>query len=89
MISRGPLAYNAEETCRLLFTIILDAIGNFGNGSDSQIIGSVENLGYCTLGSHPYTGPSFIDPSIEFSKLCMWVDKQVNKLVSRRNLPAR
>ena len=28
--------------------IILDAIGNFGNGSDSQIIGMIENLGYCT-----------------------------------------
>ena len=48
MISRGPLAYNAEETCRLLSMIILDAIGNFGNGSDSQIIGRIENLGYCT-----------------------------------------
>ena len=50
MISRGPLAYNAEEICRLLsiMMIILDAIGNFGNGSDSQIIGRIENLGYCT-----------------------------------------
>ena len=30
--------------------IILDAIGNFGNGSYSQIIGRIENLGlgYCT-----------------------------------------
>ena len=53
MISRGPLAYNAEETCRLLSMMILDAIGNFGNGSDSQIIGRIENLGYCTRGSHP------------------------------------
>ena len=34
--------------------IILDAIGNFGNGSDSQIIGRIENLGYCTRGSHSY-----------------------------------
>ena len=51
MISRGPqrpLAYNAEETCSLLSMIILDAIGNFGNESASQIIGSVENLGHCT-----------------------------------------
>ena len=48
MISRGPLAYNAEETCRLLSMIILDAIGNIGNGFDSQIIGRIENLGYCT-----------------------------------------
>ena len=48
MILRGPLAYNAEETCRLLSMIILDAIGYFGNGSDNQIIGMIENLGYCT-----------------------------------------
>ena len=53
LISRGPLAYNAEEACRLLSMIILDATGNFGNGSDSQIIGKIENLGYCTGGSHP------------------------------------
>ena len=44
MISRGQLAYNAEETCRLLSKIALDAIGNFGNGSDCQIIGRIENL---------------------------------------------
>ena len=49
MIARGQLAYNAEETCRLLSDMmILDAIENFGNGSDSQIIGRIENLGYCT-----------------------------------------
>ena len=58
MISRSQLAYNAEETYRLLSKIILDAIiaiGNFGNGSDSQIIGrpQIENLEYCTGGSHP------------------------------------
>ena len=56
MISRGQLAYNAEETRRLLPMMILDAIGNFGNGSDSQIIGSVENLGYLMVvsgTSHP------------------------------------
>ena len=54
MISRGLLAYNAEETCRLLSDMmILDAIENFGNGSDSQIIGRIKNLGYCTGGSHP------------------------------------
>ena len=47
-LARGPLAYNTEETYRLLSMIILDAIGNFGNGSDSQIIGRIENLGYCT-----------------------------------------
>ena len=42
MILLGPLAYNnAKETCRLLSTMILDAIGNFGNGSDSQIIGRI------------------------------------------------
>ena len=30
--------------------MILDAIENFGNGSDSQMIGRIENLGYrdCT-----------------------------------------
>ena len=28
--------------------MMLDAIENFGNGSDSQIIGRIENLGYCT-----------------------------------------
>ena len=48
MILRGQLAYNAEETCRLLSMMMLDAIGNIGNGSDSQIIGRIENLGYCT-----------------------------------------
>ena len=48
MNSRNQLAYNAEETCRMLSKIILDAIRNFGNGSDSQIIGRIENLGYCT-----------------------------------------
>ena len=48
MISRGPLAYNAEEACRLLSMIILDAIGNFSNGLESQIIGRIVNLGYCT-----------------------------------------
>ena len=53
LISRGPLANNTEETCRLLSIIILDAIGNFGNGSDSQLIGRIENVGYCTWGSHP------------------------------------
>ena len=42
------LACNAEERSRLLSMIILDAIGNFGNGSDSPIIGRIENLGYCT-----------------------------------------
>ena len=45
MISRGLLEYNAEETCRLLSMMMLDAIGNIGNGSDSQIIGRIENLG--------------------------------------------
>ena len=36
--------------------MVLDALGNFGNGSDSQIIGSVENLGYLMVvsgTSHP------------------------------------
>ena len=48
MISQGPFAYNAEEICRLLSMMMLDAIGNIENGSDSQIIGRIENLGYCT-----------------------------------------
>ena len=50
-ISRGPLAYNAEETCRLLSMMMLDAIGNFGNGSGSKIIGSLIGLGYRGSGS--------------------------------------
>ena len=33
--------------------MILDAIGNFGNGSGSQIIGRIRNLGCCTWGSRP------------------------------------
>ena len=37
----------------MLSMMILDAIGNIGNRSDSQMIGSIENLGYCTQGSHP------------------------------------
>ena len=53
MNSRGQLAYNPEETCRLLSMMVLDALENIGNGSDSQIIGRIENLGYCTGGSHP------------------------------------
>ena len=49
MISRGPLAYNAEETCRPLSMMMLDAIGNIGNRSDSQIIGRIENQGYYAI----------------------------------------
>ena len=37
----------------MLSIMVLDALGNIGNRSDSQIIGSIENLGYCTRGSHP------------------------------------
>ena len=37
MISRGQLANNAEETCRQLSIMVLDALGNIGNGSGSQI----------------------------------------------------
>ena len=33
--------------------MVLDALGNIGNGSDSQIIDRIENMGYCTGGSHP------------------------------------
>ena len=33
--------------------MMIDALGNIGNGSGSQIIGRIENLGYCTVGSHP------------------------------------
>ena len=50
---RSQLAYYAEERCRMLSIMVLDALGNIGNRSDSQIIGSIENLGYCTRGSHP------------------------------------
>ena len=39
----GQLAYNAEETCRLVFMMVLDALGHIGNGSNSQIIGRLEN----------------------------------------------
>ena len=45
---------DSEETCRLLSMMMLDAIGNIGNGSGSQILvnslGRIENLGYrdCT-----------------------------------------
>ena len=50
MISRGQLAYNAEERYWLLSMMVLDAsaLGDIGNGSDSGIIGRIENLGYCT-----------------------------------------
>ena len=48
MNSRGQLAYNAEETCGLLSMMVLEALGNIGNGSDSQIIGRIGNLGYYT-----------------------------------------
>ena len=48
MNSRSQLAYNAEETCRMLSMMMLDALGNIGNGPDSQLICSLENLGYCT-----------------------------------------
>ena len=53
MKSRRQLAYYAEKRCRLLSMMVLDTLGNIGNRSDSQIIGSIENLGYCTRGSHP------------------------------------
>ena len=33
--------------------LMIGAIGNFGNGSDRQIQGRIENLRYCTGGSHP------------------------------------
>ena len=35
----------------MLSMMILDALGNIGNRSDSQMIGSIENLGYCARGS--------------------------------------
>ena len=31
---RGLVAYNAEKACRLLSMMVLDALGNIGNGSD-------------------------------------------------------
>ena len=37
----------------MLSMMILDALGNIGNRPDSQMIDSIENLGYCTRGSHP------------------------------------
>ena len=37
----------------MLSLMILDALENIGNRSESQMIGSIENLGYCTRGSHP------------------------------------
>ena len=48
MILRGQLAYNTEERCWLLSMMVLDAPVNIGNGSDSQIIGRIANLGYCS-----------------------------------------
>ena len=44
MNSQGQLAYNAEETCRLLLMMVLDALRIIGNGSEIQIIGRIENL---------------------------------------------
>ena len=70
---RGQLAYNAEETYRLLSLMDLDALGNIGNGLGSQIIGRTENLGYCTRGSHPDLF-SLVDPLIKCSNLCILVD---------------
>ena len=35
----GQLAYNAEETCRMLSMMVLEALGNIENGSDSQRLG--------------------------------------------------
>ena len=37
----------------MLSMMILDALGSIGNRTASQMIGSIKNLGYCTLGSHP------------------------------------
>ena len=34
------------EICRLSM-MVLGALGNLGNGSDSQILSNIENLGYC------------------------------------------
>ena len=53
MNSPSQLAYCAEERCWMLSVMVLDALGNIGNGSDSQILGRIENLKYCTRGTHP------------------------------------
>ena len=50
--------------------MVLDALRNIGNGSESQMIGSIENLGYCTRSIHPDLFSLVIDPSIEISKFC-------------------
>ena len=47
-VSGARFDENFDGITRQLSMIILCAIGNFGNGSDSQIIGRTENLGYCT-----------------------------------------
>ena len=38
----------------MLSMMMLDALGKIGNRSDSQMIGNIENLGYCIPGSHPH-----------------------------------
>ena len=42
MNSRSQLAYYAKERYRFLFMMILYALGNIGNRSDSQMIGRIE-----------------------------------------------
>ena len=80
----------------MLSMMILDALGKIGNRSNSQMIGSIENLRYCTRGSHPDLF-SFdlvllilqLSAPFVWSKHPILEDSQVNKLMRRRNLPAR
>ena len=78
--------------CKLLSEsmIVVDGLWNIGNGSDSQIIGRRENQGYSTWGKHTDLFSLYlVDPLIECSTRCIRVDGQANKLMRRRNLPAR
>ena len=47
-LANNAFANNAEERCRLLSMMVpdSDALGNIVNRSDSQLICSIENLGY-------------------------------------------
>jgi len=43
LISRGQLAYEREEACKLSSMMVSDALGNIKTKSDSQKISGIEN----------------------------------------------
>jgi hypothetical protein len=47
-MTRSRLAYELEETCKLLSMMVSDALGNIATRLESQKINGIENLRVCT-----------------------------------------